>query len=129
VVSVESTRSEYAQRSIATEAKIDSRVISSGFSLGRQDMERILGMDCELPIYIYDQSADLDRICSVIRKMVLVHGVKVVFVDYIQLIEKVGKYTKHEKVMLASTVLKQLAKELNIPIVILAQLDREADTR
>lgn len=63
------------------------------------------------------------------RKMVRDDGVKVIFIDYIGLIECSGENrnrARYEQVMEISRSLKQLARELNIPIICLCQVSREA---
>ena len=61
--------------------------------------------------------------------MVRDNGVKVIFIDYIGLIECSGENknrARHEQVMEISRSLKQLARELRIPIICLCQVSREA---
>jgi replicative DNA helicase len=56
-------------------------------------------------------------------------GVKVLFVDYLQLVKVPGKESKREEVAEVSTALKSIARELKITVVALAQLSRDADDR
>ena len=63
------------------------------------------------------------------RKMVRDNGVKVIFIDYIGLIECSGENrnrARYEQVMEISRSLKQLARELQIPVICLCQVSREA---
>lgn len=56
-------------------------------------------------------------------------GIKVVYIDYLQLIKIGGKNNRNEEVGEISRSLKELAKTLNIPIIALAQLSRSVETR
>ena len=71
----------------------------------------------------------ISEIRSQARKMVRDNHVKVIFIDYIGLIECSGENknrARHEQVMEISRSLKQLARELDIPIICLCQVSREA---
>lgn len=79
------------------------------------------------PCWLYcSPNQRVERVASVIRAMVRQHGVKVVFVDYLQKIAAPGK-ERMDRVAAASTTLKALATQLDIPIIALAQLSREAE--
>jgi replicative DNA helicase len=57
-------------------------------------------------------------------------GVDAVFVDYIQLIETKGKHENRQReISVISRAIKGIAKELNIPVIVLSQLKREVDSR
>lgn len=79
-----------------------------------------------LPIDICDPRNELDIILSHIRASVRLRGVEVVFIDYLQTIAIQGVKEIYQRVTLASGELKKLAKELNIPIVCLCQINRES---
>ena len=71
----------------------------------------------------------ISEIRSQARKMVRDNNVKVIFIDYIGLIECSGENknrARYEQVMEISRSLKQLARELNIPVICLCQVSREA---
>lgn len=63
------------------------------------------------------------------RRMCSKHGVKVIFIDYLQLIRAHTKSnaSRENEVSMISGSLKAMAKELNIPVVVLAQLNRQAE--
>ncbi len=99
--------------------------------LGR--LERGMSRALENQVLIYDQSsptiADVSRIA---RKWVHHSGIKVLFVDYVQRIESSSansRTPKHERVGEVVKGLKNLARDLNIPIVALAQVGRHVDSR
>lgn len=67
------------------------------------------------------------EIRSQARRMVREHGVKAIFIDYIGLIELGGSANmpRHEQVSIISRQLKQIARELSIPVICLCQVNRE----
>lgn len=84
------------------------------------------------PIYIDDAVATLDvaELRARARRMKREHDVAVIFIDYLQLLKPVGSNrnsTRENDVAQISGGLKSLAKELDIPIVVLAQLNRQAE--
>lgn len=85
----------------------------------------------KIPIY-FDDTASLDiyRLKSKARILVLRYKVGLIIVDYLQLMggKRMPGENREQEVARISRELKQLAKELNIPIIALAQLSRQGDT-
>lgn len=122
---------ELATRAIAADSKIDSLKIQNGF-LTKQDFPRItssISRRMKDPIFIDDRpNMRLIDIQVGSRRGVSEHGIKVAFVDYLQLIkEEDGSRNREDAVRRLSNGLKQLAKELGITVVALAQLNRQSD--
>ena len=122
---------ELATRAIAADCKMDSLKIQNGF-LNKQDFPRLtasISRRMKDPIFIDDRpNMRLIDIQVGSRRAVAEHGVKVVFVDYLQLIqEESGSRNREDAVRRLSNGMKQLAKELGITVVALAQLNRQSD--
>lgn len=83
----------------------------------------------KLPIYIEDRYMDLDDILNCIRLGKRRNMLKVVVIDYVQLIRTNDRLQKHEKIERCMNELKWLAKELRIAVVPLAQINRESEKR
>ncbi|MBR3884746.1 MAG: replicative DNA helicase [Bacteroidaceae bacterium] len=83
------------------------------------------------PLYIDDTpQLSVFELRSKARRMVREHGVKMIFIDYLQLMTaNVGKGNRQEEISTISRALKGLAKELNIPIMALSQLNRNVEGR
>lgn len=85
---------------------------------------------CEkLPIYIDDQ-ASISTVQMKIRlkRMIRTHGIKAVFIDYLQEVNAVGKFGNHqEKMQVVSREIREMAKEFEIPIFCAAQVNRESE--
>jgi len=84
------------------------------------------------PIYIDDTpSLSVFELRTKARRLVSEHGVKIIMIDYLQLMNASGMSynSRQEEVSTISRSLKQLAKELNIPIIALSQLNRGVESR
>lgn len=84
------------------------------------------------PLYIDDTpSLSIFEFQTKARRLVREHGVQIIMIDYLQLMNASGMNfgSRQEEVSNISRALKQLAKELNIPILALSQLNRGVETR
>ena len=128
-ISIESSKEELMHRSFSAEANMASSKIDLG-ALQPADFKTLTdtaGHIDKAQLWIYDSpNQTIARIASVARQMVRHKGCEILFVDYLQLIKASGE-SKREQVAEASNTLKQLARELDIPIVCAAQLVRDAD--
>jgi len=81
-----------------------------------------------LPIYFAESAYSIDRIRQVVRLSVRKHKVRLVVVDYLQLIEvKDARKQREQQIAEVSRGLKLLAKELEIPIIVGCQLNRGSE--
>jgi replicative DNA helicase len=85
------------------------------------------------PIYIDDTPSisvfDLRAKC---RRLVETHGVKIIVIDYLQLMTAGGSKSggnREQEISIISRSLKSIAKELNVPVIALSQLSREVEKR
>lgn len=82
------------------------------------------------PIYIDDTSSlSVLELRTKARRLVREHDVKMIVVDYLQLMNASGMASREQEVSTISRSLKQLARELNIPIMALSQLNRKLEDR
>ena len=83
------------------------------------------------PLHVVDDAGlTINQLRSSARRMVVDHGIKLLIVDYIQLVKPsndVRRRDRHLQVAEVTQGLKRLAKELKIPVIGLAQLSREAE--
>ena len=81
-------------------------------------------------LYLVDKMNVHEKICAEIRKLVKEKGIKMVAIDYVQLMKKARKSSDRTSDLNDITRdLKALANELNVPIIIIAQLSRAVDQR
>jgi replicative DNA helicase len=126
--SLEMSSLQLATRLSAQESEIDSKHLLRG-KLTVQEMgilnSKISRISCA-PLYINESSTTtLHGIVNSIHAMVMQLGVEVVVIDYLQLISNhIKGRTKESEVAEIARTLKNLAKELNINIILLSQLSR-----
>lgn len=90
-----------------------------------------MGILSEAPIFIDDTgSANVMEMRTMSRRLQAEHNVGVIIIDYLQLMEgRFGGDNRVNEISEISRSLKQLAKELNIPIIALSQLSRAVESR
>jgi replicative DNA helicase len=82
-----------------------------------------------LPIYIDDTAAiELFELRSKVKKMIIRYDIKLVIVDYLGLIKQ-DAGSREQEVSIISRGLKAIAKEFNIPVIAMAQLNRKVEDR
>lgn len=129
--SLEQSRSELMERLLCCQARLDSHAVRHG-RLTDQDIEalRQAGRALQTAKLSLDDrgTQNLLRIGACARRVQRQHGLGLVLIDYLQLIDPDTKReTRQEQVSGMSRRLKQLARELNVPVIALAQLNRSAD--
>jgi len=137
IFSLEMSKDEMIDRLICAEANIDLWKLRTGklSSTGENDdFSRIghaMGILSESPIFI-DDTATLNvmEMRTMARRLQAEHGLGLIIIDYLQLIEGRGKTDNRvQEVSEISRSLKGLARELNVPIVALSQLSRGIESR
>lgn len=132
-VSLEMSRIELAERLLCSQARVDSHKLRRG-TLSAEDMDKIIDAGSVLrsaKLFIDDTPAQgLMRIAANARRLKRQHDIKAIMIDYLQLIEPDNRRDpRHEQVAQISRRLKFLAKELAIPVVALAQVNRASEDR
>lgn len=133
--SLEMSKRQLVERVLASQAKMFLSTIK-GARLSDQQMEHLFtkGMQplAGVPLYIDDTaSMTVGQFKAKLRRLVKKYGVKIGFVDYLQLLKSsLGKNTnRQQQIGEISRELKITAKELDIPIIALSQLSREVEKR
>lgn len=132
ILSLESSSTEILDRLFAQTARIPGQVLRTGMFKPSQfqDITEVAEQLYGLPLYIFDSpNTDLYKLISAARRMVTFQGVRALFVDYLQLINVPGDAPFRDKMATASKALKDLARELDVPVLCAAQLRRDADDR
>ncbi len=129
--SLEQARIELADRLISCQARVDGHKIRCG-RINHDETARIVAARQVLshcPMHIDDAAyQSVLRIAANARRLQMRHGIKLVVVDYLQLIQAENRRDpRHEQVGTMSRRLKCLAKELEIPVLCLCQLNRESE--
>ena len=99
---------------------------------GRCDIDNLLAASeplLKLNIFIDDTSAiSLLELRAKSRKLILKYGIKMIIVDYLQLMTGIGQ-NREQEISFLSRGLKAIAKDLDVPIIALSQLNRQAEGR
>ncbi|TXH55031.1 MAG: hypothetical protein E6Q97_09780 [Desulfurellales bacterium] len=84
-----------------------------------------------LPIYFEDKQTELEQICGVIRRTVRRHNIRLAVVDYLGLIEVSSRrqMQPHEKIEQITQKLRSVARQQQIAVMLLAQLNRDLEKR
>jgi len=129
--SLEMSEHALMNRVISAEAQVPGERIRTGRlrSSDLNDLMDAAGRIYEAPLYIVDMpNMKLLELRTMARRLVLERSVKIIFVDYITLVtHENADLPRWEQIAAISRSLKALARELDIPIVALSQLKREAE--
>jgi replicative DNA helicase len=135
VFSLEMSKESLLQRLVATVGQVDAHKFRTG-RLSREDWKRMteaLGKIANAPLWVDDAgSTSVLEIGAKARRVKRDKGLSLLVVDYLQLITGRGRFnSRQEEVASISRSLKGLAKELQIPVLVLSQLTRapERDER
>ena len=134
--SLEMSSIQLITRLISSETGISSDKLRTG-KLTEADFERLTHKTqslLEAPLYIDDTpSLSIFDLRAKARKMVSQHKVKIIFIDYLQLMTAntsgKGVGNREQEISTISRNLKALAKELDLPIIALSQLSRNVESR
>ena len=134
IFSLEMSNVQLVNRLIINTCEIPGDKIKSG-QLSPFEWERLMSRIEILrnaPIYIDDTpSLSVFELRTKARRLVREHGIKIIIIDYLQLMNASGMSfgSREQEVSTISRSLKQLAKELQIPIIALSQLNRSVESR
>lgn len=129
--SLEMSGDQLAQRMISTRSNISPRALINGLAPERhiKEIERAAVEISKMPIYIDDRAGLTAReIRGAARRLKKQHDIKVIFIDYLQLMTGDGE-TREREIAYISSELKAMAKELGIPVIALSQLNRKVIDR
>ncbi|MFM6978138.1 MAG: replicative DNA helicase [Micrococcales bacterium] len=129
--SLEMGRAEIAMRLLSAESRIYLQSMRKG-SLSDNDWQRLAGVRGEInsaPLYIDDSpNLTLVEIRAKCRRMAQRVGLEMIVIDYLQLMTSGKKVeSRQQEVSEFSRALKLLAKELNVPVVAISQLNRNSE--
>jgi replicative DNA helicase len=133
IFSLEMSKESLASRMLASEGLIDAQKLRSG-RLSTDDYKRLsraASLLINAPIYIDDTAGlNLLELRSRARRVKVEHDVRVIIVDYLQLISgPPNSESRQQEISLISRNLKILAKELGVPVIALSQLSRAPEQR
>lgn len=130
--SLEMGYSQLIERVLCSQASVDGDRVRAG-TLSSSEWERIHTAVQEIetsPLWIDDQPGlTIMQLRARARRLVREHGIKCIIIDYMQLLTDKGHNSRQEEVSSISRQIKEMAREFNIPVVALAQLNRAVEGR
>ncbi len=131
--SLEMPATEIVLKSLSIEAQIPYNAIVNGIHRNNSEAYETITSVAEAienwPFYIEDSIFSINDIKNTARKIVKEKDIRLIAIDYLGLIEYESKKNANKSTEIAdiTRALKLLARELNVPIILLCQLNRETD--
>ncbi len=133
VFSLEMSSSSLLTRLLCSAARVDQHKFRAGYlnQEERRKLQVALADLTEAPLYLDDTAGvNLMDVHSKLRRMKAEHGLSLVVIDYLQLMSSRGRNeNRNQEVSAISRGLKLMAKDLDVPFVVLSQLSRASETR
>jgi replicative DNA helicase len=132
VFSLEMTSESLVLRMLCSRSRVNLRNVREGF-LAERDFPKLTGSAGKLansPLFIDDSSGlSILQLRAKARRMSQQYGIKLFVIDYLQLLHSTARRAENRQQEIAdiSSGVKSLAKELNVPIIVLSQLNRELE--
>jgi replicative DNA helicase len=132
VFSLEMTSESLVLRMLCSRSRVNLRNIRDGF-LAERDFPKLTGAAGKLanaPLFIDDTSGlSILQLRAKARRMSQQYGIKLFVIDYLQLLHSTARRAENRQQEIAdiSNGVKSLAKELNVPVIVLSQLNRELE--
>jgi replicative DNA helicase len=132
VFSLEMTSESLVLRMLCSRSRVNLRNIRDGF-LAERDFPKLTGAAGKLanaPLFIDDSSGlSILQMRAKARRMSQQHGIKLFVIDYLQLLHSTARRAENRQQEIAdiSSGIKSLAKELEVPVIVLSQLNREME--
>jgi replicative DNA helicase len=130
-VSLEMSRLELGDRLLCSFARVNGQRLRNG-TISNEERRTLVEKAAELsqcPLFVDDTpTRTVTEIAAVARRLKRKHGLRLVVIDYLQLIEPDNpKDQRQEQVARIARRLKHLARDLSLPVLCLAQLNRQAE--
>jgi replicative DNA helicase len=130
-VSLEMSKLELGDRLLCSVARVNGQRLRNG-TISNDERRKLVESAGELsqcPLFVDDTpSRTVTEIAAVARRLKRKHGLRLIVIDYLQLIEPDNpKDQRQEQVARIARRLKHLARDLSLPVLCLAQLNRQAE--
>ena len=133
VFSLEMSSASLLTRMLCAQARVDQHKFRSGYLNADERRKLQVGLAdlTEAPLFLDDTAGvNLMDIHSKLRRLKAEHGLSLVVIDYLQLMSSRGRSeNRNQEVSAISRGLKLMAKELDVPFLVLSQLSRASETR
>ena len=132
IISLEMSKEQIVERMLCSQLQIDSWKLHHG-KLEEKDFERmgpVLDKLSSAPIFVDDSMGNsIVELRAKARRLQMEHGLDMLIIDYLQLMSGRNPMNRVQEISEISRSLKELARELHIPIVAISQLSRSVESR
>jgi len=132
VFSLEMSRQQLAQRLLCSLTKIDAHKVRRGMMSNEEyiQMAQVVASLSKIPIFV-DDSPGLTPLefRAKARRLKLQHDIGCIMIDYMQLMDNPGPENRQQQISEISRAIKAVARELNVPVIALSQLNRASEGR
>lgn len=132
IISLEMSKEQLVERMFCGLLGIDSWKLHKG-KLEEKDFDKmgpVMDQLASAPIFIDDaMGSSMTELRAKVRRLHMEHGLDILMIDYLQLMSGENPMNRVQEISEISRSLKELARELNIPIIALSQLSRSVESR
>lgn len=132
IFSLEMSQEELVDRMLVAQADIDAWKLKTG-RLDERDFDRLstaMGELAEAPLFIDDTPGiNISEMRTKARRLQMEHGLRLLIVDYLQLVHGRNLENRVQEVSEISQALKNMARELKVPVIAVSQLSRAVENR
>jgi replicative DNA helicase len=132
VFSLEMSRQQLAQRMLCSLSGVDGHKVRKGLMNNEEyvQMSQVVAQLAKVPIYVDDSSQlTILELRAKARRMKMQHDIKLIMIDYLQLMDNPGVDSRQQQISEISRGIKAVARELAVPVICLSQLNRAAEGR
>src|SRR5688572_10770055 len=132
VFSLEMSKQQLAQRMLCSRGKIDSHKLRRGMLQSHEyaHLATVVGQLAKAPVWVDDSPGlTILDLRAKARRLKLQHDIKAIMIDYMQLMDNPGPDSRQQQISEISRGIKAVARELNVPVIALSQLNRQSEGR
>lgn len=132
VFSLEMSRQQLAQRMLCSLSGVDGHKVRKNMMNNEEfiRMAQVVAQLSQVPIFVDDSSQlTILEFRAKARRMKMQHDIKMIMIDYLQLMDNPGVESRQQQISEISRGVKAVARELEVPIVVLSQLNRASEGR
>ncbi len=132
VFSLEMSKQQLAQRMLCSRGQIDAHKLRKGLLQSHEyaHLANVVGELAKAPIWVDDSPGlTILDLRAKARRLKLQHDIKCVMIDYMQLMDNPGPESRQQQISEISRGIKAVARELNVPVICLSQLNRASEGR
>jgi replicative DNA helicase len=132
VFSLEMSKQQLAQRMLCSRGQIDAHKLRKGMLQSHEyaHLANVVGELAKAPIWVDDSPGlTILDLRAKARRLKMQHDIKLIMIDYMQLMDNPGVESRQQQISEISRGVKSVARELNIPVICLSQLNRASEGR